>query len=99
MDDHDNQTPSDQVFPNVPFSQTLDVQGRILEASVVYGLQPDQIDTALEHARGREREVNVQANERFVHHSPADMARRQRAQEVLLTVAPVDADFQAVERL
>eukprot|EP00971_Amphidinium_carterae_P304141 6044151-Amphidinium_carterae.1 len=97
MDDYDNQTPSDQVFANVPFAQTLDLRGRILEASVVYGLQPEQIDTALEHTQVREREVTAQANERFVHHALADLACRQRAQEVLLTVSPNDADFQVLK--
>eukprot|EP00971_Amphidinium_carterae_P164416 3259827-Amphidinium_carterae.1 len=65
MDDHDNQTPSDQVFPNVPFSQTLNLEGRVLEASVVYGLQPDQIDSALELALGRERENELESRQRL----------------------------------
>eukprot|EP00971_Amphidinium_carterae_P218215 4331516-Amphidinium_carterae.1 len=99
MDDHDNQIPSDQVFPNVPFRETLDLEGRMLEASVAYGLQEDQINSALRFALGREREVDAQANERFVHHAPAEMVRRQRVREILLNVAHTAADLQAAESL
>eukprot|EP00971_Amphidinium_carterae_P268533 5327468-Amphidinium_carterae.1 len=65
MDDYDNRVPTVETFPNVPFHQTLNLEGRILEASVVYGLQPDQLETALHLTLGREIEVDVQANERF----------------------------------
>eukprot|EP00971_Amphidinium_carterae_P152257 3017731-Amphidinium_carterae.2 len=29
MDDYDNRTPPDQVFPNIPFRETLNMEGRI----------------------------------------------------------------------
>eukprot|EP00971_Amphidinium_carterae_P341072 6479693-Amphidinium_carterae.1 len=92
MDDYDNRVPTTETFPNVPFDQTLNLEGRILEASVVYGLQSDQLETALHLTLGREIEVDVQANERFVRHSPAQTARQQQAREVLLNVSPTAAD-------
>eukprot|EP00971_Amphidinium_carterae_P275663 5469587-Amphidinium_carterae.1 len=96
MDDYDNQVPSDQVFPNVPFRQTLDLQGRLLEASVVFGLEPDQV---LENAQGRGIEVNIQANERFARHVPADVTQQRMSRAVLLSVSPSESDLQAIERL
>eukprot|EP00971_Amphidinium_carterae_P209904 4163725-Amphidinium_carterae.1 len=99
MDDYDNRVPSTGVFPDVPFQQTLNLEGRILEASVVYGLQPDQIGSALNQAHGREVEIDVQANERFVRHSPAQLARQQQAREILLNVSPTAADFHVADQL
>eukprot|EP00971_Amphidinium_carterae_P286694 5691877-Amphidinium_carterae.1 len=65
MDDHDNSVPPVGVLPSVPVDQTLDLERRVLEASVVYGLQADQIESVLNQDHGREVEVDVQANERF----------------------------------
>eukprot|EP00971_Amphidinium_carterae_P150840 2990905-Amphidinium_carterae.1 len=78
---------------------TRDCEGRILEASITYDLQRDQIDSALRLALGRERDVEVQANERYVHHVPEEAARRRRAREILPNVAPTAADLQVAERL
>eukprot|EP00971_Amphidinium_carterae_P118649 2350610-Amphidinium_carterae.1 len=99
MDDYDNQTPPDQSFPNVPFRDTLNLEGRILEASIIYGLQRSQIDTALNLAQERERVVEVQANERYVHHVPEDVSRQRRAREILLSATPTEADLRVAERL
>eukprot|EP00971_Amphidinium_carterae_P296432 5888764-Amphidinium_carterae.1 len=72
MDDYDNQVPSDQVFPDVPFRENLNLEGRVMEASILYGLQRTQLETTIRLAQERERVVNVQANERFVRHVPED---------------------------
>eukprot|EP00971_Amphidinium_carterae_P102190 2022945-Amphidinium_carterae.1 len=57
-----------------------------MEASILYGLQRTQLETAIRLAQEREREVNVQANERFVRHVPEDVERQRRAREILLNV-------------
>eukprot|EP00971_Amphidinium_carterae_P193376 3837215-Amphidinium_carterae.1 len=97
--DYDNQTPPDLSFPNVPFRDTLNLEGRLLEASIIYGLPRNQLDTVLSLAQERERVVEVQANERYVRHVPEDVERQRRARELLLTVAPTEADLHATERL
>eukprot|EP00971_Amphidinium_carterae_P119238 2361870-Amphidinium_carterae.1 len=58
MNDYDNRVPTHEAFPNVPFDQQLNLQGRLLEASVVYGLQPEQIETAAHITLGREIEYD-----------------------------------------
>eukprot|EP00971_Amphidinium_carterae_P023991 473485-Amphidinium_carterae.1 len=70
-----------------------------MEASSLYGLQRTQLDTAIRLARERERVVNMQASERFVHHVPEDVERQRRAREILLNVAPSEADFRVAARL
>eukprot|EP00971_Amphidinium_carterae_P163214 3235808-Amphidinium_carterae.1 len=99
MDDYDNRVPTAQNFPDVPFFQTLNLQGRLQEASVVYGMQPEQLETAVHLTFGREIEVNVQANERFARHFPAQRMSQQQAREILLSANPSAADFNVAEQL
>eukprot|EP00971_Amphidinium_carterae_P008419 166071-Amphidinium_carterae.1 len=99
MDDYDNRVPTVETFPNIPFAQTLNLQGRLLEASVVYGMQPEQLESAVHLTLGREIEVDVQANERFTRHSPAQRTRQQQAREILLSANPSAADLNVAEQL
>eukprot|EP00971_Amphidinium_carterae_P275106 5458629-Amphidinium_carterae.1 len=46
MDDKNNRVSTVATFSDVPFFQTLNLQGRLLEASVVYGMQPEQLESA-----------------------------------------------------
>eukprot|EP00971_Amphidinium_carterae_P191430 3798421-Amphidinium_carterae.1 len=99
MDDYDNQVPSDQVFPNVPFRETLNAEGRIRESARLLGVQRAQLDTALTYAQGRAYTGNVQANERFVRHVPSEVQQSREAREVLLRVAPTEADVRTAAQL
>eukprot|EP00971_Amphidinium_carterae_P120540 2388639-Amphidinium_carterae.1 len=83
MDDYDNQTPSDLAYTNV--SQAMNLEGRLLQASTVFGLQPDQV---IEHVQRRGIEVNIQDNERFARHVPAEVTQQRMSREVLLSVSP-----------
>eukprot|EP00971_Amphidinium_carterae_P012502 246025-Amphidinium_carterae.1 len=94
MDDYDNQTPSDLAYNQV--SQAMNLQGRLLQASTVFGLQPEQV---IEHVQQRGIEVNIQANERFARHVPADVTQQRMSREVLLSVSPSESDLQAIEHL
>eukprot|EP00971_Amphidinium_carterae_P079783 1578533-Amphidinium_carterae.2 len=53
MDDYDNRVPTDQVFPNVPFRETLNAEGRLREAALNLGIPRAQFDTALTYALER----------------------------------------------
>eukprot|EP00971_Amphidinium_carterae_P155344 3080872-Amphidinium_carterae.1 len=70
MDDYDNRIPTDQVFPYVPFRETLDAEGRIREAGLLMGVPSAQVETALVFAQERVRSRIVQQNECFILHRP-----------------------------
>eukprot|EP00971_Amphidinium_carterae_P170749 3384017-Amphidinium_carterae.1 len=63
MDDYDNRILTDQVFPNMPFRDTLDAEGRIREAGLLMGVPSAQVETALVCAQERLRVQEVQQNE------------------------------------
>eukprot|EP00971_Amphidinium_carterae_P138409 2742684-Amphidinium_carterae.1 len=90
MDDYDNRAPTDQVFPNVPFSATLDVEGRIRE------MPSAQVESALTYAQDRRRIQEVQDNELYVVHCPSDLIA---GQDVLLRVNPIEANVRTAARL
>eukprot|EP00971_Amphidinium_carterae_P124086 2457981-Amphidinium_carterae.1 len=58
MDDYDAQPPPDSVPANIP--RPMSLPNRILQASTVFELQPDQIRQHVQHP---DAEVNVQDNE------------------------------------
>eukprot|EP00971_Amphidinium_carterae_P047791 941059-Amphidinium_carterae.1 len=99
MDDYDNQVPPDQVFPEVPFRANLNLEGRLMEASILYGMQRTQLETAISLAQERARVLNVQDNERYARHVPIDAQREREAREILLSVAPTEADVRIADRL
>eukprot|EP00971_Amphidinium_carterae_P140100 2776199-Amphidinium_carterae.1 len=99
MDDYDNHVPSGQVFPNVPFRETLNAEGRSRETALLLGLQRAQLDTALTYAQERAHTVMVQANERFVRHVPSEVQQAREAREILLRVAPTVADVRTAAQL
>eukprot|EP00971_Amphidinium_carterae_P072115 1426304-Amphidinium_carterae.1 len=70
-----------------------------MEASILYEMQRTQLETAINLAQERARVVNVQDNERFVRHVPNDVQRERGAREILLSVAPTEADVRVADRL
>eukprot|EP00971_Amphidinium_carterae_P179690 3563761-Amphidinium_carterae.1 len=68
LDDYDHRVPSNQVFPNVNFRDTLDAEGRIREAGLLMGVPANQVQDAVVYAQERVRSQEVQQNERYVLH-------------------------------
>eukprot|EP00971_Amphidinium_carterae_P191578 3801646-Amphidinium_carterae.2 len=82
MDDYDNQVPSDQKEESWRPRSYLECKGPSWK----------QLSPSL---RNVGRTLNVQANERFAHHVPSEVQRVREAREVLLRVAPTEADVLA----
>eukprot|EP00971_Amphidinium_carterae_P311578 6192714-Amphidinium_carterae.2 len=90
MDDYDNRVPTDQVFPNIPFRDTLNAEGRLREVGLNLGIQRAQLETALTYARERVAVLDVQRNERFARHVPSEVLE---GRDVLLRVDPTEEDM------
>eukprot|EP00971_Amphidinium_carterae_P104973 2078712-Amphidinium_carterae.1 len=96
MDDYDNRVPSDpnQVFPNAAFSESLSLEGRIIEASIAYDMQGNQLETTMSRVQ-EERDAREFHNERYFHHVPYEVQEERDAREVLLRIAPTEENLRA----
>eukprot|EP00971_Amphidinium_carterae_P179717 3564233-Amphidinium_carterae.1 len=59
MDDYDNRgSQENETFPDVPFENSLSLRQRILEASIIYGVDSVEVDSAAHLTFGRQIEVD-----------------------------------------
>eukprot|EP00971_Amphidinium_carterae_P158253 3137160-Amphidinium_carterae.4 len=92
MDDYDNRTAGDQVFPNNDFRSTLTPEGMVREAGLLMAVPDSQVQAAVVYAHERVSRQEEERAERYMIHHPSDIMN---VSQILLQANASEADVMA----